>query len=44
VHIYESNCVSIRTPQNTQVFWDLASVYSAYQQFMRRLDASAVPL
>jgi hypothetical protein len=44
VHIYESNCASLHTLQNTQVFQDLVSVYPAYQQFVRRLDASAVPL
>jgi hypothetical protein len=44
VHIYESNYVSLRNFQNTQVFQDLASVYPAYQQFVRHLDALAVPL
>jgi hypothetical protein len=44
VHIYESNCASLRTLQNTHVFWDLESVYPAYQQIVCRLDASAVLL
>jgi hypothetical protein len=44
VHIYESNCVSLHTHQNTQVFQDLALVYPAYQQFVHRLDASVAPL
>jgi hypothetical protein len=44
VHIYESNCVSLYTLQNTQVFRDLVYVYPAYQQFVHRLDALAVPL
>jgi hypothetical protein len=44
MHIYETNCASLCNLQNTQVFQNMVSVYSAYQEFVGHLDASAIPL